>query len=140
MSFVTCVTKDTRNRTLLIHSICYRFPSLWLSVRHCMTYTLILSSLYPLWDPPRSKHRLLLSVPLTHISEPSGALKAAKYPTHRGGACYPEMGQKPFQVSHEQRPQSASELEMHASRILSDLEIRKNMFHFKHLKYFTILT
>lgn len=81
-------------------------------------------------SPPGNKHRLVLNIPLIHISEPSGALKAAKYPTHRGGAGYPEMGQMAFQVSHEQKPQSASELERHANRILSALEIRKNNFHF----------
>lgn len=80
------------------------------------------------YSPPENKHRLVLNIPLIHISEPSGALKAAKYPTHRGGAGYPEMGQMPFQVSHEQRPQSASELERHANRILSALEIRKTIF------------
>lgn len=103
-----------------------------LNIRYYMTYTYTRSviSIPSLQDPPRSRHRVLLNVPLTHISEPSGALKAAKYPTHREGACYPETEQKPFQVSHEQRPRSASELEMHVSRILSDLEIRKNIFHY----------
>lgn len=87
------------------------------------------------YSPPGNKHRLvsfifsyIYHIPLIHISGPSGALKAAKYPTHRGGAGYPEMGQMPFQVSHEQRPHSASDLERHANRILSALEIRKTIF------------
>lgn len=96
----------------------------------CCLCALSLMCLLSVTTFQENEHRLLLSIPLTHISEPSGALKAAKYPTHRGGAGCPETGQMALQVSHEQRPQSVSEHERHANRRLSYLEMRKNVFHF----------
>lgn len=83
-------------------------------------------------EPPRTAHPsshytcdCLQVVPSTHISGPSEALKAARYPTHRAHICHPAQGQTPFQPPREQTPPSASEPGRHADRTLFDLGIKE---------------
>ena len=72
------------------------------------------------------------AVPLTHISGPSAALKAARYPTHTARICHPARDQMLLQAARGQIPLSASAPERHISRTLSDLggRMRKVLLHF----------